>query len=150
MVLTNDTELMARVALYRDHGMSKDRRYWHLVPGFNYRMTNIQAALGLAQMECIENFLSQRAKVVALYNERLKKIPGLLIPRTESWARNIHWLYTVEVDADVLGMTRDQFAARLQALGVETRPGFPALHNQPAYGGNQDIFPFRTGSQSAR
>lgn len=135
MVLTEDAELMERMALYRDHGMSKQRRYWHLVPGFNYRMTNLQAALGLAQMERIEHFLDQRARVVALYDARLKSISGIRTPPSAHWARNIYWLYSIEVDAQVLGMTRDELAQRLHERGVETRPVFPPLHLQPAYGG---------------
>ena len=141
MVLTKDTELMERMALYRDHGMSKQHRYWHLVPGYNYRMTNLQAALGLAQMERIEHFLSQRDKVVAMYDERLSGIPGLRTPPTASWARNIHWLYSIGVDPDTLGMTRDELAQRLHERGIETRPVFPPLHNQPAYGGSNRNFP---------
>src|SRR5690606_25461417 len=134
MVLCRDQALMERMSLLRDHGMSKQRRYWHLEAGFNYRMTNLQAALGLAQMERIETFLAQRESVVARYNERLSGLDGIRTPRTASWARNIHWLYSIEVDAEVAGFDRDYLAEALRRAGIETRPVFPPLHVQPAYG----------------
>jgi perosamine synthetase len=134
MVLCKDKALMERMALLRDHGMSKQRRYWHIEAGFNYRMTNLQAALGLAQMERVEDFLAQRELVVSRYNDRLGGIKGIRIPRTASWAKNIHWLYSIEVEAEVLGFGRDQLADALRASGIETRPVFPPLHVQPAYG----------------
>lgn len=134
MVLCRDQALMERMSLLRDHGMSKQRRYWHLEAGFNYRMTNLQAALGLAQMERIESFLAQRESVVARYNERLSELEGIRTPRTASWARNIHWLYSIEVDAEAAGFDRDYLAEALRRAGIETRPVFPPLHVQPAYG----------------
>lgn len=134
MVLCKDQALMARMAQLRDHGMTKQRRYWHVEAGFNYRMTNLQAALGLAQMERIEDFLAQREALVARYNERLAGIRGIRTPRTASWAKNIHWLYSIEVDADVLGFDRDFLAEALQRAGIDTRPVFPPLHVQPAFG----------------
>lgn len=141
MVLSNNAELMEKMTLYRDHGMSKQRRYWHLVPGFNYRMTNLQAAIGVAQMERIEHFLKQRDLVVETYNEFLKNIPGLQPPSSATWARNIHWLYSIEVAEDELGLSRDELAVRLEEHGVETRPVFPPLHSQPAYKGQNGHFP---------
>ena len=141
MVLTNDQNLFERMSLYRDHGMSKERRYWHLVPGFNYRMTNLQAAVGLAQLERINHFLHQRDQVVKTYNNCLKKIAGLNIPKSAVWARNIFWLYSIVIDEKILGIQRDELANRLVEKGVETRPVFPPLHNQPAYAHTAASFP---------
>lgn len=135
MVVSANEELNAKMALLRDHGMSKERRYWHVLPGFNYRMTNLQAAVGVAQMERIERFLQQRRDVVERYDTRLERIPGIRIPTTAEWARNIHWLYSIEVDADVLGIGRDELARRLMSEGFDSRPVFLPLHLQPAYGG---------------
>jgi perosamine synthetase len=134
MVVSENPALMERMAMLRDHGMSKQRRYWHLEAGYNYRMTNLQAALGLAQMERINDFLRQREAVVDCYNNRLGKIDGIRTPPTASWAKNIHWLYSIEVDGDVLGLDRDRLAIKLMEAGIETRPVFPPLHLQPAYG----------------
>jgi len=134
MIICRDKALMDRMSMLRDHGMTRQRRYWHLEAGFNYRMTNLQAALGLAQMERIEHFLAQRRKLVGRYNQRLAGLPGIRRPRTAPWARNIHWLYSIEVDSSDGGFTRDYLTEALRHSGVETRPVFPPLHVQPAYG----------------
>lgn len=142
MTTTNDPDLHARMGLLRDHGMDKNRRYWHLEPGFNFRMTNLQAALGLAQMERIEDFLTQRDAVVECYDAKLKDIEGIRIPPRAEWARNIHWLYSIEVDAAGAGISRDKLAAQLGEVGIDTRPVFPPLHLQPAFGsGPEGAFP---------
>lgn len=133
MVTTRDPELHARMAMLRDHGMEKGRRYWHLVPGFNYRMTNLQAAIGLAQMERIGDFLTHRARVVARYNERLGPLPGFLLPPCAPWAYNIYWLYSIVIDETEAGLTRDELAAKLAEHGIETRPFFYPVHVQPPY-----------------
>jgi perosamine synthetase len=121
------------MALLRDHGMAKDRRYWHLEAGYNYRMTNLQAALGLAQMETITRFLSRRAELVATYDRRLSGVNGLTLPPRAAWAKNVHWLYTIAVDERELGLSRDLLAHKLKERGIETRPVFFPLHPQPAY-----------------
>jgi len=133
MVATRDPALHRKMAILRDHGMSKEKRYWHLYPGFNYRMTNLQAAIGLAQMERIDDFLRHRANVVALYNERLGRIPGILLPPCAPWAVNIYWLYSIVIDEAEAGITRDELAAKLAERGIETRPFFYPVHVQPPY-----------------
>jgi perosamine synthetase len=135
MVTTNDPELAHRMMVYRDHGMEKSRRYWHVVPGYNYRMTNLQAAIGLAQMERIERFLTRRAEIVAHYDARLSRVPGIILPPRAAWAKNIHWLYSIVVDPAVAGLDRDTLSARLAEGGVETRGFFYPLHIQPPYEG---------------
>jgi perosamine synthetase len=134
MTLTKDAALHERMALLRDHGMSKTRRYWHLEAGFNYRMTNLQAALGLAQMERIDHFLEARRNVVNHYNKNLSQLPGITTPLEADWARNIYWLYSIEIDPVAACIDRDHLAIKLMEAGVETRPVFPPLHVQPAYG----------------
>jgi perosamine synthetase len=133
MVLTRDPALHAKMAVLRDHGMTKERRYWHEYPGFNYRMTNLQAALGLAQMERIEVFLQRRRDIVARYDKRLTNIQGIILPPRMPWAVNVHWLYTVSIDEPVLGISRDMLLAKLNERGIETRKVFFPLHPQPAF-----------------
>lgn len=140
MLLTKDQSLCERMSLYRDHGMSKKKRYWHLVPGFNYRMTNLQAAVGLAQLERIDYFLAQRDRIVGIYNSRLQGIDGLHTPQSAPWARNIHWLYSIVLDPEILDISRDELAVKLSSLGIETRPVFPPLSTQPAYESGRDSF----------
>jgi perosamine synthetase len=133
MVVTNDKDLHAKMAVLRDHGMAKDRRYWHIYAGFNYRMTNMQAAVGLAQMERVEDFLKRRVNLASYYNAHLSGFESLQLPAQASWARNIYWLYTIAVRPEHLGMDREHLAAKLQDSGIETRPAFFVLHPQPAY-----------------
>ena len=130
MVVTGDEALYQRMGLLRDHGMSPERRYWHLEAGFNYRMTNLQAAVGLAQMECIEDFLARRLEVARVYTEGLRGLNGVTLPPEADWAKSIYWLYCIEVDP----AERDRLMARLRDKGIDTRPIFPPLHIQPAYG----------------
>jgi len=133
MVTTASAELQKKMAILRDHGMSKEKRYWHLYPGYNYRMTNLQAAIGLAQMERIGDFLEHRARVVARYNERLGKLAGIQLPPAAPWAYNIYWLYSIVIDEAEAGIARDELAAKLAERGIETRPFFYPVHVQPPY-----------------
>jgi perosamine synthetase len=137
MIITNDGALRDKIALLRDHGMSKDRRYWHLYPGYNYRMTNLQAAVGLAQLEQIDRFLANRMKLVERYSHHLKRIDGLQPPAAEPWAKNIYWLYTVAVVAERFGLGRDAVLDGLTVQGIEARKVFFPLHDQPAYHGGR-------------
>lgn len=133
MVTTASAALAARMAILRDHGMTRERRYWHVAAGYNYRMTNLQAAIGLAQLERVETFLARRRELVKRYDTYLAGFPELQLPVQAPWARNIYWLYSLAVAPDRLGMNRDQLAARLRERGIETRPVFLPLHDQPAY-----------------
>ncbi len=142
MVTGRDPEMKARIELLRDHGMTKTRRYWHVEPGYNYRLTNVQAAIGLAQMEQIDRFLDRRRACVARYQEGLAGL-DLALPVEAPWAKSIFWLYSLCVPVGA-GISRDALAAKLSAQGVDTRPVFPPLHNQPAFrmsAGTDDQFP---------
>lgn len=132
--ITNHHWLDSRLRLLRDHGMAKEKRYWHLRPGFNYRMTNLQAAIGVAQLERIAAQLEHRTRVGNRYRARLGSIPGLTMPPAMPWAKCVCWLFTVLVDSSVFGVDRDELARRLGCDGIETRPIFYPLHRQPAYG----------------
>ncbi|NWF82269.1 MAG: DegT/DnrJ/EryC1/StrS family aminotransferase [Bryobacteraceae bacterium] len=133
MVLTGDERLAARMRILRAHGMDPNRRYWFPEIGYNYRMTNLQAAVGLAQLECAAEKLAARDRVGALYDQLLAPLSRwLLLPQTRSWARRVHWLYTVHVAPDA-PIGRDELAARLAARGIETRPVVIPMHRLPAY-----------------
>ncbi|WP_035056078.1 aminotransferase class I/II-fold pyridoxal phosphate-dependent enzyme [Desulfuromonas sp. TF] len=133
MVVTRNPELHHRMMLLRDHGMSRERRYWHLQAGFNYRLTNIQAAIGLAQMERIEKFLAYRDKVIKRYDMQLGGLPGIVLPPREAWGRNIFWLYSILVDETASGIDRDSLMSQLAVYGIDTRPFFHPVHQQPPY-----------------
>jgi perosamine synthetase len=133
MLVTDDGALAERLRLLRAHGMSPERRYWHPQLGFNYRLTNLQAALGVAQMERIDELVEAKRRIARLYAEGLAGVPGLTLPPEEPWATSVYWLYSVLVDAEAFGMGRDALMAALGEDGLETRPVFVPLHRQPLY-----------------
>lgn len=140
MVITNNPDLIEKMMILRDHGMSKNKKFWHLMVGYNYRMTNLQAAVGLAQMEQIDQFLRQRRIMAEFYEDNLKGIPGITLPPEMNWAYNIFWLYTILVDDRTLGVSRNDLMIALEREGIETRPYFYPLHVQPPYYDNSSDY----------
>ncbi len=132
-VTSKDPDLLKRMQLLMSHGMDPTRRYWHLMPGFNFRMTNMQAAIGLAQMERIDDFLARRAHLAARYSKGLGDLDWIILPQKAPWADRVEWLYSIRL-ADHAPMTRDQLSAQLGSLNIETRDIFPPLNIQPAFG----------------
>jgi perosamine synthetase len=133
MVVTRNPELKEKMLILRDHGMSRERRYWHEVVGFNYRMTNLQAAIGLAQLEQIELFLNKRKNLAQSYSARLKDLPGITLPPAMPWAETVCWMYSVLINAEEAGIYRDNLMLALKREGIETRPFFYPLHLMPPY-----------------
>ena len=112
MVTTNDGELAARLRLFRGQGMDPQRRYWFPVIGYNYRMTNIAAAIGLAQLERVDLHLAKRKLIAEGYNRRLTRYSDrFLLPTTEAWADHAYWMYTI-ILRESLMIDRDQGNAR--------------------------------------
>jgi perosamine synthetase len=139
MVTTDDDALAARVRVLRGQGMDPARRYRFEVVGYNYRMTNIAAAIGCAQLERIEELIEGRLRVARCYDGHLApRAAGLRLQLSSEagWARNVHWLYCLRVPA----AQRDALAAHLFERGIDTRPFFPPMHVLPMYRG-QGPFP---------
>jgi perosamine synthetase len=132
MVTTND-EKIARVARrLRDHAFSDERHFWHKYLGFNYRMTNLQAAVGLAQTERLADLVQTRRLNARRYEERLAGIRGLTLPPQAADVTNVFWMYGILVEDD-FGGSRDQLRQRLAHQGIETRTFFIPIHLQPIY-----------------
>lgn len=132
MVTTDDDELAARMRLLRGQGMDPQRRYWFPVRGFNYRMTNVAAAIGCAQLERIDSLVAARRRIAGWYTERLAPHAerlGLQLPSEAPWARHVHWLFCIRVPRE----QRDPLAAELLERGIDTRPFFPPMHTLPIY-----------------
>ena len=129
MIVTNDASLARRMRLLKGQGMTPERRFWFASVGYNYRMTNIQAAIGLAQMERLEWFIERRREVASWYNEALKDLP-VQVSSEASWAKNVYWLYSIIVGE---GVDRDRLMLELNDEGVETRPFFYPMHEMPPY-----------------
>jgi perosamine synthetase len=134
MCVLNDAGLRERLLLLRDHGMDAKRRYWHEVIGFNYRMTNLQAAVGVAQLDKLPRLIEARRRVAAWYAECLADLArrkGLTLHPELPWARNSFWLYSVLLPAD--GPPSGDVVARLAEEGVDSRPFFHPIHTLPPY-----------------
>lgn len=132
MLTTNSLELYEHAKLLRDHAMSPVKRYWHTHVGFNYRMTNLQAALGLAQLERIEEFLHSRHQIMQWYRDELADDVECRLNRTIEDARSVYWMVCVEID----GLTyesRDSLIRELKANGVDSRPFFYPVSDLPMY-----------------
>ena len=133
MCLTNDEDLAEKMRILRDHGMRPEKRYWHEVVGFNYRMTNLQAALGVAQIEKIDLFVRRKREIAETYNSLLKDVNGVTLPPEMLWARNVYWMYSVLISEKEFGLGRDELMIELAEDGVETRRFFYPLHTMPPY-----------------
>lgn len=118
--------------ILRDHGMSPTKRYWHDVLGYNYRMTNLQAAVGVAQMEQFNSFLTRRSKMAIRYDQGFSSIPEIFNQPTQEWATSCHWLYTIIIGENVK-IDRDDLINKLMMNGIETRPTFYPLHEMELY-----------------
>jgi len=133
MITTNNDDLAARLKLFRGQGMDDKRRYWFTVIGYNYRMTNIQAAIGLAQMEAVDEALLYREQLAVWYNDALSCLQEeIILPKQQSWAKQVYWMYTIYLrDGDE--KRRDKVMDKLDELGIETRPVFYPMHVLPPY-----------------
>ena len=132
MIVTNNGQVADRARRLKDQAFSRERRFLHTELGFNYRMTNIQAAIGLAQLERIDEFIEMRRGNAYKYNCRLKNVPGITLPPEKEWAKSVYWMYCVLVQ-DNFGMARDELMKRLHEKGVDTRSFFIPMHKQPAF-----------------
>ncbi len=132
MVVTNNDDFAGKVRLYQGQGMDPSNRYWFSVIGYNYRMTNIEAAIGLAQLENIDTLLDKRKTIAKLYNEYLLGIPGLVLPVVKEYALHSYWMYSILIENDY-GMDRNEVMALLEEYGIETRPFFYPMHCMPIY-----------------
>lgn len=133
ILVTRDRHLADQARRLRDHGMGR-RRYWHSVIGYNYAMSNLQAAVGLGQLERLYTLLERKEAIRQQYIHGLRNIPGLLgYQPVRAGARSICWLFPVLVEPRKFGMSRARLARLLSQRGIETRPFFPPLHRLPPY-----------------
>lgn len=137
MLTTDDAELAARFRLFRGQGMDPERRYWFPVIGYNYRLTNVAAAIGLAQLERVYAHLAARRQVFNWYEERLHDVEQVIRPEAQPWAEPVNWLYTVRLR----GADRDGVIKGLAQEGIDSRPVFYPMHQLPPYRGTDGDFP---------
>jgi len=133
MVLTNDETLASRSLELRNLCFIPPRRFIHKDLGWNFRMTNLQAALGVAQLERLEEFVLKKRKIGAMYNELFADIKSIQIPlKKNEYATNIYWVYGI-ILGDEIQYDAMEAMKRLAGLGVSTRPFFYPMHKQPVF-----------------
>lgn len=145
MCLTNNRELKEKMQILRDHGMNLKKKYWHEIIGFNYRMTNLQAAIGIAQLKKLDKFIVKKRKIANWYSQELNDLEnrGFLTLHPEMpWVKGVFWMYSLLVE-DKFNLDRDDLIKGLEKEGIETRPLFYPVHLMPPYrsfcGGNFPI-----------
>ncbi len=135
MCLTDDEALAARMRILRDHGMNPGRRYWHDTVGFNYRMTNMQAAVGMAQMAKIDRFIDKKIQIASWYKDELRTLAAANIIKfhpSMEWAKCVYWMFSIMVGPKAK-TGRDELIKALDTEGIESRPLFHCLHRMPPY-----------------
>lgn len=131
MILFKDSEVAEKARIMRDHGMSRDKRYWHEMVGYNYRLTNLQAAVGVAQMEKIHVILQKKIEISEFYTTHLRGNKGIVkLPINVKNFLHSNWLFGIVLDQR---LDRDKIILELLELGIETRPFFFSLHTMPPY-----------------
>lgn len=129
MVLTADERLAERLRLLRNLAFTTPR-FYHEVPGYNFRMTGLQAAMGHAQLNRIDEIITRKREIAEIYNRHLSGLPGLQLPVERNWARNVYWMYGLVVGQD-FGISRDALAQHLKEAGIDTRTFFCPMNQQP-------------------
>lgn len=132
MIVTNDERLAEKARWLRAHAFGRHgKHFYHEALGFGYRMSGLQAALGLAQLERIDEFVSIRINNAKLYNSLLSELGDkITLPPKAPWAKNVYWMYSILVE-DEFGMSREELMKRLELEGIETRTFFYPIHIQP-------------------
>jgi perosamine synthetase len=130
MLVTNDDEIAARARSLKDLAHDSNKRFWHKEVGYNYRMTNMQAALGLGQTESVDTFLAHKKWMASNYTSQLKDIDGLRLPITKDYAENVYWMYGILVE-NSFPLTKDELRSALQEKGVDTRDFFYSISSMP-------------------
>jgi perosamine synthetase len=132
MVVMNDDALHAKACWKRDlcFGADEEHRFVHQEIGFNFRMTNVQAAIGVAQLEHFDEAVTQKIEIARQYTARLEGLRGLTLPPEASWAKNVYWVYGVVVEPE-FGISRAALQQRLREMKIETRRFFSPVQHQP-------------------
>lgn len=138
IIVTNNRAWAERAYFLENQGRYPDNPYWHPEIAYNYRMTNVQAAIGLAQLEQIDTMIGIRQRNAAHYNRRLADVLGLTLPPQAEWAENVYWMYSVLVTDD-FSMDRDTLRAKLREQGIDSRPFFYPVHQLPMYSTGQSL-----------
>jgi len=140
MIVTNNREWYEKAKMLRDHGMDPERKYWHPCVGYNYRMTNMQAAIGLAQTERIDQILERKFAVAGKYRERLAGNKNLILPPDNDWSVNVYWMFSIVFrESNGPSLPREALMDTAESQRIETRPFFYPVHTMPPYATGQEL-----------
>ena len=131
MVLTDDPVLAEKFRYFRNLCFGGQRRFLHESLGFNFRMTNLQAALGVAQLNRFDKIVNRKRHIGKRYFKRLSSLKKVTLLKEQPWARSVWWMFGVMVE-DSSKISSDLLSKKLRELGIETRPFFLGMHEQPA------------------
>ena len=133
-MLTTDDEALARRAKHlTTQARLPGSEYWHDEVGYNYRLTNLAAAVGLSQLEQLPEFLRRKWEIADRYDRALGGIPGITLPPRAQWAKPSMWLYSILIDPQKAGVDRNRVLAAMAECGIEARPLWPPVHKMPMY-----------------
>ncbi len=132
MIVTDRTDLAERLKSLRNLFFQPARRFYHEDLGYNFRLTNLQAAVGVSQIDRMDQIIKKKRAIASYYTERFKDISALQVPAEEKWAHSVYWMYGV-VLADSISMNAEEFGSALRKKGIETRPFFLGMHEQPVF-----------------
>jgi perosamine synthetase len=141
MITTNDNRIAERTRVLRGQGMDSNRRYWFPEIGYNYRMTNIQAAIGCGQLEKADWHIQQRIRVAMSYYRYLDDFDKVTLPVQKVGTKNVYWMFSV-VMKECTEEMRDKVMGKLRERGIETRPFFYPMHVLPPYKNLQPLNEF--------
>jgi perosamine synthetase len=132
MLTTNNPKLAEKARSLRSLAFGKKKKFMHQDIGYGFRLTNVQAAIGYAQLTKIENIIDKKRKIAQYYNTHLKDVPGLQLPVEKDYAKNVYWMYHIVLNKD-FGLSRDAFMKKLAARGIETREAFIPFNMQEIF-----------------
>ncbi len=134
MLVTNNEEIAGHASALRELSFErgKGRVYLHSEVGYNYRMTNLQAAVGLAQFERIDELVEMRRRNAYYYKELLKDVNGIRLPDEKEWAKNVYWMFSILIEPEFT-LAREDLMSKLEKEGIETRQFFIPMNKQPVF-----------------
>jgi perosamine synthetase len=136
MIVTDNTEWAEKAKHLTTQAKLDPVEYVHAEIGYNYRLTNIQAALGVGQIEQLPSYVDAKRQIAETYRDGLRHLPGITLMREAEWARSVFWMYTVLVDEDQFSMSARQLMRHLESYGIQTRPLWQPLHLSKAHFGS--------------
>lgn len=131
VITTNDEKIADKLRVLKNHG--QDRQYHHVLVGYNYRMTEMQAAIGIVQLKKLSGILKKKRETANLLSKGLSTVGGITVPYNPPDRTHTYMIYTIKVDQTKYGMSRDDLAEKLRRMGVQTKIYFPPIHLQPMF-----------------